>query len=209
MMLRSKSIAFHVKGLSDKELSGVDVELKEAICDSLVNFVTKRVSGMDERGKTAFGTSPRRGIFSGQLLPRFDVTGLDDETNDIRIATLGMDFVLSDNAEGSIRLQPSFSVFLRVIPEWSDFVMAGGPLDFDFKLDPDVQRQIDEKIRAERQLALQAAGVATPKWSEMDEAERVKVREARGQTRSSMHSIPPSRKSTRSWEDPNSRSPLG
>lgn len=170
-----------MKGLSDKELSGVDVELKEAICDSLVNFVTTRVSGMDERGKTAFGTSPRRGIFSGQLLPRFDVTGLDDETNDIRIATLGMDFVLSDNAEGSIRLQPRFSVFLRVIPEWSDFVMAGGPLDFDFKLDPDVQRQIDEKIRAERQLALQAAGVATPKWSEMDEAERVKVREARGQ----------------------------
>lgn len=168
-----------MKGLSDVELSRIDVELKEAICDSLVNSLAARVSGMDERGKVAFGTSPRRGIFSAQLLPRFDATGTDDETSDIRIATLGMDFVLSEDAEGLIWLQPRFSVFLRVIPEWNDFVMAGGPLDFDFKLDAEVQREIDERIRAERQPALEAAGVATPKWSEMDEAARAKVRARR------------------------------
>jgi hypothetical protein len=168
-----------MKGLSDAELSRIDVELKEAICDSLVNSLTARVSGMDDRGKVAFGTSPRRGIFSAQLLPRFDATGTDDETSDIRIATLGMDFVLSEDAEGLIWLQPRFSVFLRVIPEWNDFVMAGGPLDFDFKLDAEVQREIDERIRAERQPALEAAGVATPKWSDMDEAARAKVRAMR------------------------------
>lgn len=168
-----------MKGLTNDDLAKVDVELKEAICDSLVNSLTARVSGMDDRGRIAFGTSPRRGIFSGQLLPRFDVTGVDDETSDIRIATLGMDFVLSRHADGTIRLQPSFSVFLRVIPSWEDFVMAGGPLDFDFKLDPEVQREIDQTIRSERQQALEAAGVATPKWSEMDEASRAKVRSAR------------------------------
>jgi hypothetical protein len=33
-----------MKGLSDAELSRIDVELKEAICDSLVNSLTARVS---------------------------------------------------------------------------------------------------------------------------------------------------------------------
>lgn len=168
-----------MKGLSDRELAGVDVELKEAVCDSLINSLTARVSGMDERGRVAFGISPRRGIFSGQLLPRFDVTGVDDETSDIRIATLGMDFVLSAEARGTLRIRPQFSVFVRILPEWQDFVMEGGPLDFDFKLDPEVQREIDDRIRSERQFALEAAGVATPKWGEMDETARAKVRAAR------------------------------
>lgn len=168
-----------MRGLSDRELAGVDVELKEAVCDSLINSLAARVSGMDERGKVAFGTSPRRGIFSGQLLPRFDVDGVDDETSDIRIATLGMDFVLAAEAKGPVRLRPKFSVFVRVLPEWHDFVVEGGPLDFDFKLDPEVQREIDDRIRSERQPALEAAGVATPKWGEMDETARAKVRATR------------------------------
>lgn len=170
-----------MKGLNDRELTGVDVELKEAICDSLVNSLSARVSGMDERGRTAFGASPRRGIFSGQLLPRFDVSGVDDETSDIRIATLGLDFVLSADSSGPLHIQPRFSVYLRIIPEWRDFVMNGGPLDFDFKLDSDIQKEIDDRIRSERQPALEAAGVAAPKWSEMDEAARAKVRAARAE----------------------------
>lgn len=170
-----------MKGLTDRELAGVDVELKEAVCDSLVNSLSARVSGMDERGQTAFGSSPRRGIFSGQLLPRFDVSGVDDETNDIRIATLGLDFVLSADSSGPLRIQPRFSVYLRIIPEWRDFVMAGGPLDFDFKLDPEIQKEIDDRIRSERQSALEAAGLAAPRWSDMDEAARAKVRAARAE----------------------------
>jgi hypothetical protein len=58
-----------VKGLSDKQLGEIDVELKEAVCDALVNALVGRVSGSDERGRAILGSSPRRGLFAGQLLP--------------------------------------------------------------------------------------------------------------------------------------------
>jgi len=170
-----------MKGLSNRELDQIDVELKEAICDSLVNTLVARASGMDERGSIVFGTSPRRGIFSGQLLPRFDAAGVEDETSDIRIASLGVDFVVAKDVAGPMRLRPQFSVFVRVIPAWNDLVMGGGALDLDFKLDANIQREIDLKIRSDRQPALEAAGVASPNWSSMDENARAKVRSQRAE----------------------------
>jgi hypothetical protein len=74
-----------MRGKSNSELAAIDVELKEAVCDALVNALVDRVSGADERGRNLLGSSPRRGIFAGQLLPRFDITGNDDETTDIRV----------------------------------------------------------------------------------------------------------------------------
>ena len=59
-----------MKGKSNSELATIDVELKEAVCDALVNALVDRVSGADERGRNLLGSSPRRGIFAGQLLPR-------------------------------------------------------------------------------------------------------------------------------------------
>ncbi|NSY40127.1 DEAD/DEAH box helicase family protein [Leisingera sp. ANG59] len=170
-----------MKGKSDKELSLVDIELKEAVCDALVNTLVNRVTGADERGRNLFGGSPRREIFAGQLLPRFDVSGQDDETTDIRIAALGIDMVALANATGTIRATPRFSVYLRVIPEWSDLLAGGGDLEFDFRLKRNIQRQIDDAIRTERIAALQSAGVDKPDWKGMDETRRAKVRATRAQ----------------------------
>lgn len=165
-----------MKGLSDKQLGEIDVELKEAVCDALVNALVGRVSGSDERGRAILGSSPRRGLFAGQLLPRFDVGGVVDETSDIRIASVGIDLVVRAGSGATIRVAPRFSIYVRVIPLWSDLVAGGGELDFDFKLRKSTQQQIDDTIRAQRVPALQAAGVDRPDWKNLDEAKRSKVR---------------------------------
>lgn len=170
-----------MKGLSDKQLGEIDVELKEAVCDALVNALVGRVSGGDERGRAILGASPRRGLFAGQLLPRFDVGGVVDETSDIRIASVGIDLVVGAGSGATIRVAPRFSIYVRVIPLWSDLVAGGGELDFDFKLRKSTQQQIDDTIRAQRVPALQAAGVDRPDWKNLDEAKRSKVRAQRAQ----------------------------
>lgn len=170
-----------MKGLSNTQLSEIDVELKEAVCDALVNALVERVSGTDEQGRTIYGGSPRRGIFAGQLLPRFDVSGALDETTDIRIAAVGMDLIVGAQAAATIRATPRFSAYVRVIPTWSDLTGGGGPLDFDFKLQKAVQKQIDDAIRADRTTALKAAKLERPDWKAMDEARRSKVRAERAQ----------------------------
>lgn len=170
-----------MKGMSNGELAAIDVELKEAVCGALVNALVQRVAGADERGRNLLGSSPRRGIFAGQLLPRFDTSGQDDETTDIRVAALGVDLIAVAGARATMRVTPRFSVYLRVIPNWSDLVAGGGELEFDFRLRTNIQQQIDDTIRAERMPALQAAGVDKPDWKGMDETRRSKVRGMRAQ----------------------------
>jgi len=170
-----------MKGKSNSELSGIDVELKEAVCDALVNSLVDRISGADQRGQTILGSSPRRGIFAGQLLPRFDSSGNDDETTDIRIAAVGIDLVAVAGVGATMRVTPRFSIYVRVIPQWRDLVAGGGELEFDFRLRASTQQRIDDAIRTERVPALQAAGVDRPDWKGMDEAKRSKVRALRAQ----------------------------
>lgn len=170
-----------MRGKSNSELSSIDVELKEAICDSLVNALVKRVAGADERGRNLLGSSPRRGIFAGQLLPRFDTSGQADETTDIRVAAIGVDLITIAGSGATMRVTPHFSVYVRVVPDWADLIAGGGELDFDFRLRANIQQQIDDAIRTERMPALQAAGVDKPDWKGMDEGKRSKVRATRAQ----------------------------
>lgn len=166
-----------MKGLSRGRLERIDVELKEAICDSIVNMLVSRVSATDARGEVLYGRSPRRSVVSGQLLPRFDVRG-EDDTSDISIAAMGMDFVVDAEAPATIEATPRFSIYLRVLPTWEE-IAAGGSLDIEFRLKPAVQKEIDDEIRTGQKAALSQAGLLTPDWSKMDEPERHKVRERR------------------------------
>jgi hypothetical protein len=170
-----------MKGKSSRELDRIDVELKEAVCDALVNSLVNRVTGADERGRTLLGSSPRRGIFAGQLLPRFDSSGNDDETTDIRIAAAGIDLVAVAGNDATMHVIPRYSIYVRVIPHWRDLVAGGGELEFDFRLRATIQQQIDDAIRTERTRALQAAGVDRPDWRGMDETKRSAVRALRAQ----------------------------
>ncbi|MFN3523355.1 MAG: DEAD/DEAH box helicase family protein [Phenylobacterium sp.] len=167
-----------MKGLSDKQLGAVDVELKEAVCDAIVNTIVGRVSGTDDEGRFILGRSPRRAIVSGQLLPRFDVRG-QDETSDIAIAALGLDFFLAGDAAEALRAQPQFSVYVRILPTWDDVDPKDGPLDFDFQLNADVKREIEDEIRSNRTAAFKAAGVDKPAWRTLTEPQRAEIRQQR------------------------------
>ncbi|SDE57232.1 DEAD/DEAH box helicase family protein [Kordiimonas lacus] len=167
-----------MKGYSREQLGRIDVELKEAICDSLVNTLTARVGGTDERGKIVYGRSPHRAIFAGQLMPRFGAAG-DDETSDIRIATIGLDFAVGSDSKANISISPKFSVYVRVLPNWSELAASGGGLEFDFKLNSSIQKQIEQRIRENRQTALKAAGLDRPAWNSLSETERAEIRAKR------------------------------
>lgn len=167
-----------MKGYGSRELATVDIELKEAVCDSLVNILVGRVSGTDAAGKTLYGRSPLRSVVSGHLLPRFDSKGMD-ETSDIRIAAMGIDFVVQASAADTITAIPTFSVYVRVLPSWSEVNPNSGVLEVDFRLKEDVQEKIDKNIRERRKQAFKEHGLEKPDWKKMDEPTRQRVQERR------------------------------
>ena len=167
-----------MKGYSARRLADIDVELKEAVCDALVSSLISRVSGTDAEGAFVFGRSPHRTIVSGQLLPRFDARG-EDETSDIRIAAIGIDFLLHSASTKTLIAEPAFFVYLRVLPRWEDIEPGKGPLDIEFILNPHVQDEIDQEIRTRRQEAFRAEGIDKPDWRKLDEGARLELRERR------------------------------
>jgi len=98
-------------------------ELKEGVCDSLINLTFDRISGFGQSGALVFGRRPSRHFVSGFLLPGFDPTGEEDETSDIRINTHGLDFSVSLSAGVQCAVSCSIAVYVRGLPEW-DEVMA-------------------------------------------------------------------------------------
>ena len=165
-----------MSGLNASQLSAVPQELKEAVCNALVNLTIARVSGTDPEGQVLYGRSPRRSIVSGQLLPRFDPSGQDDETSDIRLAAFGMDFQLDANAGGSAAVALRFSVYVRVLPDWADLADEALGLEVDFKIRQSVQDTIDNRIYQLRNERFAAAGVATPDWPSLNPEQRRQVR---------------------------------
>lgn len=168
-----------MNGLSAAQLSAVSQELKEGVCNALVNMTIARVSGSDAEGRVLFGRTPRRSIVSGQLLPRFDPTGQDDETTDIRIAASGMDFHVAANAAGQSTITPSFSVYVRVLPDWAELADEALSLDVDFKLRAAVQTAVDARFRQLRGERFAAARVATPDWPNLNPEQRQRIRQQR------------------------------
>ena len=176
-------------GLSKSELGNIDQELKEAVCDALTNLTISNISGISDTGRYLYGFSPRRSIVSGQLLPRFDETGQNDESSDIRIAALGLDFQVARNAEGQLSLSPRFSVYVRVMPTWADITSGREDLEIDFRIRSAVQDQIDQRRQQLRQERFAQAGVATPDWPNLNPEQRRRVRETREQILSEVNRI--------------------
>lgn len=166
-------------GLSARQLREIDQELKEAVCDALVNLTVASVSGSGADGEVLHGISPRRSIVSGQLLPRFDEGGVSDETSDIRIAAIGLDFQVSSASTAQASATPRFSVYVRVLPDWQEVNGDNEELEIDFKIQKSVQDQIDQRIRQLRQERLSAAGVAAPDWPNLNPQQRRRLREQR------------------------------
>src|SRR5690606_10655218 len=103
-------------GLNAQALRKIDQELKEAVCEALVNLTCDKVSGRGAEGRELLAASPRRLIVSGQLLPRFDAISGDDESSDIRIAAIGLDFQVRSDGSNRIIVEPRFATYVRILP---------------------------------------------------------------------------------------------
>lgn len=164
--------------LSPNQLASVPQELKEAVCSAIIEMTISRISGRGHDGRVLYGSSPRRSIVSGQLLPRFDQAN-QDETSDVRIAAIGIDFQVHAAATADVTVAPKFCFYVRVLPEWAELIDDALNLEPDFKLRKQVQDGIDLRIRQLRTERYTAAGVATPNWPSLNPAQQQQVREKR------------------------------
>ncbi|AEG04140.1 DEAD/DEAH box helicase family protein [Sinorhizobium meliloti] len=172
------------------ELGRIDVELKEAVCDALVNMITRRASGTDEAGRSVYGKTPRRSVFSGQLLPRMS-TDNEDETSDIKIAAIGMDFNIDAESSSQINVAPRFSVYVRILPTWEEISTERFGIAIDFKLRKDKKQEIDHEIHERREELYAKEKLDRPDWNELTQEERdalhARRREIRDNLRSSVY----------------------
>lgn len=168
-------------GYSTAQLRGIGDDVKEAVCDALVNLIVDRVSGADDQGAVIYGRSPRRAIFSGQLLPRFDDSGQEDETSDIRIAAIGLDFTARSGVAGELTIAPRASVYIRALPTWPELQNARNGLEIDFRLNTATQTAIDQAIRARRQQRFAEQNLDRPRWRDLTETARADVRRRRAE----------------------------
>ncbi len=165
-------------GLSKKQLGSIDQELKEAVCNAIVNLTVTRVTGSGEEGKIIYGSSPRRAVVSGQLLPRYDERN-EDDTSDIRIAALGIDFQVGESASCEALFEPSFSTYVRILPEWDEINDENLGLEIEFEIVRAIQQEIDARIAQLRIERFTAEGVEQPQWKTLTPIQKDQVRATR------------------------------
>lgn len=166
--------------ISPKTLGSPFQELKEAVCDAIANLTTDRVSGNGPSGSVVYGRSPKRAFVAGLLLPRFDERGTEDETNDIRISTLGIDLHIEAAASGQAEIRPRLSTYVRVLPSWDELQDPRLGLQIEFELDPAVEQAITAAIRADRtsQFAAEGLNRSDPQDMPLDERRKRQARRA-------------------------------
>ena len=101
-------------------------EIKEAVCDAVIERVRRVVSGEGAFGAVILGDRPSRVLSSGFVLPGINADG-DDETGDIHIASHGLDLRVS-GTEGVVRVHPRMSVYVRSIPTSAELFAREGRL---------------------------------------------------------------------------------
>lgn len=129
-------------------------ELKEAVCDALVNAVGGKASGAGEFGTVVLGQRPRDQFASGFLLNQMSPAG-EDESSDIRIPVHGASLKLRSDADGRITVQPHLAVYVRVLPTWDD-------LDNDvlgLRPKPRLSAHVRQEVNAEAFAIAEAARV--------------------------------------------------
>ena len=122
-------------------------ELKEGVCDSVVNLTFQRVSGFGPSGTFVFGRKPSRHFVSGFLLPGYDPTGENDETSDIRLNAMGIDFAIEDEAGKEFEVSGSFSIYVRGLPEWDELCSERYNLFPVFQPTTELRRQLKAAVK--------------------------------------------------------------
>lgn len=126
-------------------------ELKEAVCDAVLERTRRAVSGEGDFGRVILGDKPSRILSSGFVLPRLNADG-DDESSDIRIAAHGMDLRIYMVGDGAIDVRPSFSVYVRALPSAEELFARNGrlvpPADFSVPAKQHLRDQIRARLQA-------------------------------------------------------------
>jgi hypothetical protein len=138
-------------------------ELKEAVCDAVLERTRRVVSGVGDHGRIILGDKPSRALSSGFVLPRLNVDG-DDESSDIRIAAHGMDLRIRMDGRGFIQVRPSFCVYVRALPSSEELFARSGrlipPADFNRPAKQRLRDQIQARLQAQPKGETSAARAA-------------------------------------------------
>ncbi|WLA69214.1 DEAD/DEAH box helicase family protein [Bradyrhizobium diazoefficiens] len=125
-------------------------ELKEAVCDAVLERTRQVVSGDGQFGRIVLGDRPARKLSSSFILPRLDENG-DDESSDIRIATHGLDFRILPGATGALVVRPAFNVYVRALPTTEELFARNGWLIPQPGFNQVAKTQIRDRIRQRAQ----------------------------------------------------------
>ena len=126
-------------------------QLKEAVCDAVLERTRRVVSGEGAHGAAVLGEKPSRILSSGFILPRLNEDG-DDESSDIKIPAHGMDLRVRPSG-GVLRVLPSFAVYIRALPTSAELFAREGRLipraDFNDAARQHAKDQINRRAAAE------------------------------------------------------------
>jgi hypothetical protein len=126
-------------------------QLKEAVCDAVLERTRRIVSGEGVHGAVVLGEKPSRVLSSSFILPRLNEDG-DDESSDIKIPAHGIDLRVRP-AAGVLQVRPSFSVYVRALPSAAELFARDGRLipraDFNDAARQHAKDQINRRSSAE------------------------------------------------------------
>jgi hypothetical protein len=127
-------------------------ELKEAVCDAVLERTRRVVSGDGAYGAVIIGAKPSYKLSSGFILPRNNQNN-DDESSDIRIPSHGLDFSVRAGTGGVLRITPALSVYLRGLPTSDELFARDGWLipraDFNDAGRGQIRDAINQRAAAE------------------------------------------------------------
>lgn len=128
--------------------AGLDLtEAKEALVEGLVELAIERCTGSGPDGDFIYGAKPSAKLVSGFLLPRFNETGQEDETNDIHLATMGIDLQLDAGSSADIVVRPELAIYVRVLPSWEDINDRRHDMMPQIQLSVETRRLIEDRAR--------------------------------------------------------------
>src|SRR5713101_353637 len=125
-------------------------ELKEAVCDAVLERARQVVTGDGAYGSIILNERPSRKLSSGFVLPRLNPDS-DDESSDIRIATHGLDFRIRAGGDGVITLSPTLNVYVRALPTSDEMFGRNGWLIPSADFNDGAKRRIKDAINQRSQ----------------------------------------------------------
>jgi len=154
---------------AQRQRDGTDLtEAKEAVVDALLGMTIGRCTGEDAEGDVVYGARPSTRLVSGFLLPRFDETGLEDETSDIHIATIGLDLQLASESGGLVVVRPRASIYVRLLPTWDEVTDERHDIRPQMQLSRQTRQEVEQRARGYIDAAI-AALPPVPEPEEPDE----------------------------------------